>query len=238
MKVAICFYGYLRSFKQTSQSIFDHLIAPYDCDVYMYHPNLFYAAKSYDPAFSQEQPEHATFEHLSSAFKHHLKSAVLFENNHKLFIDKVEQTGIPKDNFIGQLTWRSYGLFDNIRTVLNLRRSYESLNGIKYDAVMLARPDLQIHEKVNLEAVDLSKVSYGPAHEAPTYHMPDRKFGDHTMISRPENIDAFITLYDRVEEYCNQDKLIPNNEGLMSYHLHKHGIDWECKDYIKHSVIR
>lgn len=236
LKICVCFYGFLRSFAQTQRSLKEHLILPYNADVFVCTPNTFFGRASQDPWNNRENPATVTNEYLQHAFYGNLKGASIFDHNVNIYKQEVIKNKIIEQNFMSAYSWRSFSMFDLIRKVLQMRQNHETDNGFKYDAVILSRPDIQIAKKVELENLDLNTLHHSISHAAPVYGT-ELMFGDHLLFSKRENIDSFISLYDRVSEYYNQG-ITMNNETLMGYHLLKNNVEWKRSDFVLHGVIR
>lgn len=235
-KICVCFYGFLRSFHQTHSSLKHNIISKYNTDVFICAPSTFYGDIKSDSINSCENPKVVDEQYLTYSCYGNLKKCQIIENNISIYKNKVKESGIPEKNFLQALTWRSYSMFDYIRKVLELKKSYEQENNIKYDITILVRPDLQIAKNLELDKLDLNKLHHSISHAAPVYGT-DKKFGDHLLVSKSENIDKFISLYDNVENYYKQGITI-NNETLMGFHLLKNNIEWEKSDFVLHGVIR
>jgi hypothetical protein len=235
MKVALMTYGYMRSFAQTISSLKEHLIIPYDTDVFISTYETFYGRKERDPHNSLENPGNLTVDQLQFPLYPHLKDLLLEWHDIDHYKREVDRMKLPEKNFMGAFTFRSLSMMDSIRKVIGLRKKYEQANHIKYDIVILARPDLII-AKFDIKNLDMNIVNGSISHQAPVLGS-EYMFGDHMLISKSENIDIFSSLYDNIEKLYKQGITI-NNETLMCYHLLQNNIKFDKTDKFLHGVNR
>jgi hypothetical protein len=182
-----------------------------------------------------ENPGSLTLDQLQFSLYPHLKDAILEHHDIEFYKREIIRMGLPEMNFMGGPNWRSLSMHDSIRKVIRLRKRYEQANNIKYDIVILMRPDLMI-AKFDIKDLDLDIITYSCSHSAPSIGS-NYQFGDHLLVSKPDNIDVFETLYDNIENMYKQG-IIVNNETLLSQHLLINNIKFGKTDKILHAVNR
>jgi hypothetical protein len=236
MKVAVEIYGYMRTFAQTVNSIKDHIVIPLNADIFISTYNTYFGQKDTDPHNSLEHPGNLTADQLQFPLYPYLKEFIVERHDIDHYQREINRMKLPEFNHMGGPNWRSLSMHDSFRKVIRLRQKYEQENNIKYDAVILMRPDLMIAKKIEISNLDLNKVHYNPSHSAPVLGT-NKFFGDHIMISCPENIDKLSCLYDKVAEYYKEGIAI-NNETLIAFCFMKHNIEFEKSEFTYHGVVR
>lgn len=226
-KVAILFYGYMRSFVQTVNSIKDHIIVPLNADVYISTYSTFFGQKTTDPHNSLENPGNLTIDMLQFPLYGYLKDFIIETHDIEFYKREISRMRLPEFNHMGGPNWRSLSMYDSFRKVIRLRQKYEQANNIKYDVVILMRPDLMI-AKFDIKDLDLNIINYSVSHSAPSLGS-SYYFGDHALVSRKKNIDILETLYDNVENLYKQGFTV-NNETFISQHLLQNNIKFERTD--------
>jgi hypothetical protein len=229
-------YGFCRTLDQVLGSLKQNVIEPYNMDVYISTPNTFFGNLDNDPHNSRGNPSQLTNEWLQYNLYGNLKSVNIEPHNIGHYKNEVHRMQLPEQNFMGAKTFRSLNMMDNVRKVINLRQVYERNNNIKYDAVILARPDLIYAKKVELNELDLNKVWHSVSHAAPIYST-SLLMGDHFIFGKPENIDLFMKLYDEIANLYRSGVII-NNETLLGMTLLNNNIVFERTDRFLHGIIR
>jgi hypothetical protein len=236
LKVAVCFFGLFRSFDRTKETIKTNFLDIYNPDVFLYSPNTFYAKNNQDPLNGQDNPVPLTEDYVKNFFGDKLKDFVIWDLDPNIFIQQVQKNRMPEKNNIGQWAWRSYSMFHHIKKSLELRQNYERNNNIKYDVVILMRPDIELGKRMELEGLNLNKINHSVSHAASVFGF-NILFGDHLLAAKPNVVDIFCSLYDRIGDYYRTGITL-NNETLMGYHLIKNKIEWHKSDFVGHGVVR
>ena len=104
----------------------------------------------------------------------------------------------------------SLSLFNTRSKALSLRREYEQSSGVKYDSVVLTRPDLgQINKGSKPNGPNICDIYFDPEADMSKFYLADWKWfneglSDIWFYSSPENMDRFIGMDERViEHYTN-----------------------------------
>tara|TARA_E500000331_G_scaffold356519_1_gene415100 strand:- start:445 stop:1260 length:816 start_codon:yes stop_codon:yes gene_type:complete len=234
MRTAICFSGLVGSTKGKSQELVgdfkkcfeissglykDHIFDKNDVDIFVH---------SWSTDLEQEILE------TYKPKKHIIEKQRVFEVPSYEILRKTPDVRIQTH----------YSLWYSRMMSAKLKAEYEQENNFKYDCVMLARFDLAwqtdlVFEKYNqdffwtqrwpkkvLDGRMLSDVEYWQIHDKgyPTHTQwwgyPYNKHGLLGMwfFSNSKNIDKFVTMYDKLDEYSMPNRCPLDSAGNMSAH--------------------
>lgn len=247
-KIAVCFYGFLRTNKLIYNNLLLNFINPLSPDVFICCPNVFFSLNSYDNIRGQDNPEIVDNKYLYSVFGKKLKTTKIIDPNPQKFKDAVIRKKLPEIERIiidegteyawewTGFTYRSLSMFYQFREVLQLATNYENLMKSKYDTIILMRPDLDIKSKTDISGLDLNKVYSSGSHIAPIVGT-NRQIGDHLLISKRDNILKLKTLYEDIEKY-HREGIRMNNETLIGWHFIKNNIEFEYNNFCDHLLLR
>lgn len=144
-KIAVQLFGHLRTYKECYQSLKEHLLDKYDCDVFMH---------TWDTIDHSTQTWHSIHMENKNDNTSQLRSEL--EEIYNLKKIKIEHQE-PKDT--GLITAIAskisvYGMqcmFHSMTVVNSLREDYQQETGTQYDFVITLRPDLLLSEDFNIE---------------------------------------------------------------------------------------
>ena len=143
MRIAIQFFGHLRTYKKCFPALRKHLLSKYDCDIFMH---------TWD-----------TIDHNTQTWHKNLSKSAIKKTNEKEIISlyhpkllKIEKQ-IPKD--LGTLTANNneisifgiQSMFYSMKSANDLRQKYEEDKNVQYDFVVFIRPDILLLEAFEIE---------------------------------------------------------------------------------------
>lgn len=145
-------------------------------------------------------------------------------NHHVVRLELVDQTSLV----FPEVDVRAAGVNPNnlwkmlysLYMVNDLKKDYELSNKFKYDLVIKARPDLMLHDELDLTTIK-NRIDADPnliALPNNTRCGTPMPVSDIMAISSSENMDAYCNLYNRVQEYCSKG-IDFHPEALLSSHL-------------------
>ena len=207
-KIAVHLYGHLRTFKSCAPSLHKHLISQYDCDVFIH---------------TWDNTEHNSQSWYDEKVKS--KNQVVNEDMVREIIEIYQ----PKELLIEQqgeiLEVGHFGTHSSIQISLNglhnalyslrrsieIRKSYVAKTSTHYDYGIVIRPDIMLHENLNLSKYQ-SEFDY---YEKTTVHflhnsillLKDRKYFNYPLISdvfylaKIKTIDEIATLEYQFDRY-------------------------------------
>ena len=123
-----------------------------------------------------------------------------------------------------------YSRWYSAKQSLTLKNLYENENNFKYDLVILTRFDLYW-----LRAYDFSKLNVNNINIEQCLHKGNvfgyqgaKEIGDRLICSNSDNMNVFLDLYDKIDEYttpgqCWQWNHI-SSHFMLPWHLHKYNL--------------
>lgn len=150
LKIAVQFFGHLRTFRECAPSIKKYLLDQYDCDVFMHtwsvteHSTVTWHNDKCDISNVDDK----LIEELKSMYN--LKSIVVEEQK----IDSSVQEYIFCEHDKGKSKISINGLmcmYYSKKRANDLRREFQREYGVIYDYVMMIRPDVKLYRKFELD---------------------------------------------------------------------------------------
>lgn len=151
MKIAVQFYGHLRTFEKCAQSIRTQLLDIHNCDVFIH---------------TWSETEHRTQTWHNQKSKISPVNDTTISKIQKLYLPKkicIEQQKVPLNDvlipclhnpkkFQISLSGLNFMLYSQ-QKVNDLRKKYQQKNKVKYDLVIMLRPDIMLNTPLPLEAI-------------------------------------------------------------------------------------
>lgn len=248
-KTAILLYGYTRTYKTTAKSLLKNVAEPNDADIFVYcwdnegvsnvktNANTF-EINNYKNKMSckeDSQGKEVTTKTLENVYGERLKKCSIQKYDNTKF--KNDSEGVPSPILPIE---RMFSLYYNITGVMKLLIKYEQENNIRYDNIILARPDLEFYSKIDLKNYNLNLLNianYGgninPNGKNELYYtcyyknverveyIPSNEiaFSDQLIISKHENLEKLCNLYDMLKEYNQRNVPVCHPETVLYYHL-------------------
>ena len=214
LKIAVQFFGHLRTFRKCAPSIEKHLLSKYDCDVFMH---------------TWDKTEHGTCtwhnnrsrvqdvdEELLSVIQQLYKPKGLLVEQQNPAEEKL--LGLAHDN--GQTQISAEGIrfmLTSMKKADDLRRSYAEQNNIHYDYVITLRPDIFLKKTFDFKLLqrehnlqpDLPWRFYAmnPAPEAKNFVFASDLASDIITIAKPDVMTKSITVLNNADFSSLSQKL-------------------------------
>ena len=157
MKVAVQFFGHLRTFEKTYQSVQKNLLSHYDCDVFFHTwDTMEMKFRSYPRKPGAWFSDKTTFSPLAKENialkikKYYNPTTLLIEKSREI---KPSQETIIQSPINPQAKLHFPGLISMYYSryrVNKLRMDYEDKNNITYDWIVLIRPDVKLGREFNI----------------------------------------------------------------------------------------
>lgn len=248
-KVAVAMYGYMRTYKVTSRSLIKNVLAPNQADLFVYcfdnegsssvplHTSDINDYKYKNASKQDMLGEPITPERLCKTYGKYLRDYKIINLNAQKFINDTycipQIDGLPKVE-------RIYSCYYNITNAIKLVKNFSEKNNINYDALILIRPDLQFYTMVDVNLLDLEKVTIPyiggnieMQAKTPIYYCAGYKnverceyipyhtipFSDQFIISSYKNMVLLDNLYDCLPEYADRCFPTYHSESTIYYHL-------------------
>lgn len=239
MKVAVQFFGHLRTFDKCANSVVRHLLSHYDCDVFMHTwSKTDHTTKTWYQ--NERQIRSITEKEIETLKKiYHLKSII------------VEEQKITEDtDFLacqhnrGKTAVSSQGMkfmLYSQKKVNELRQKYQKKHQTQYDYVVMIRPDIRLKKDFILEDVDreITVRQDLPARYCACGISRSKDFpiigdcaSDIIFLGRPKAIDKVVNILNDIDfRKHQQDMWCP--EELFYFELEKAGISNFFLNYIQ-----
>jgi hypothetical protein len=223
LRTAICFFGFLRNYQLSLPSYIEHMVQPFNTDIFMFCP-------------MQQNAE----ECIKDIFKDKLIYYELFDHNIDYFKSIVSLNNIPQTQRIGGWegqTYKSFSMFYQIKRSINLMHRYEEDNNFRYNIVFLIRPDAKILKPVNVNFDFTNAIYSDERHKSIVWNSkPQLTASDHLLMSNSNNISKLKDIYDVIPSYHKEGILI-NNETLIGFHLFKNNIKFVFNPFTDHWIM-
>jgi len=152
MRIALCFYGYARTFphirenmKQTFHPEFTKI--PHTLDIFINNPEKMFSNMNEDPTNSMEDTKLLTEELLFDTFGSNMKSCKLFTQD----VEKYKNIRLDK--------WRILAGAEGIQNSVCDALDYSKANNIEYDLICVIRLDTDVI-RLNFDMVPLDRISF------------------------------------------------------------------------------
>lgn len=246
IKTAVILYGFMRTYYTTASSLIKNVLAPNNADLFICSYDIegeSSAANVMDinrykiqaAAKEDNKGNPVTSDTLKQVYGLYLKAYVINKNEQRKYIEASQNfyhTDYP--------LYRFFSLYDNISQACKLLNNYVKKTKIKYDAVILARPDLAFYSKIDVRSLDLAQLNiaqyggnikftepnelyyitgyrnierseYIPWHDVP--------FSDQLIISSYDNMKCLESLYSNLSAYESYGVPVCHPETCVYYHL-------------------
>ena len=205
MKIALCFHGYFlnsgginaafASWEYLRRKVYPHG----KIDVFFHcwdqgDETRDMIKNMYDPIKVQYEPQ--------KDFKEEMKSL-----NQDWFDEGFDRDStMYKSNSIFQ----TFSFLYSRKRVLELKAEHEEENKFKYDAVILARPDIGTRGKEHPQKYYVTDIGFDPTVDmnklyAAYWNQMNWGYADHWFYSSSENMDLVGTAYDKISTYYKPD---------------------------------
>lgn len=230
MKIAVQFFGHLRTYEKCANSIKKHLLALYDCDVFMHtwsetdhHTQTWHKQDNVSSKVDGKAIE-------KLKFLYDLKDIVVEEQT-----ETKNDTLIPCQHNHGKSLISKSGIgfmLYSKQKVNELRKKYQKRHNVKYDYVLMVRPDIKLNRDFILNAVDSEINTQQPriarycacsVHNSLDFPIIGDTASDIIYFARPEIIDKTIDILNKIDLEKHKNDMW-NPESLFNQELESHGI--------------
>jgi hypothetical protein len=223
MKIAVQFAGQLRSFVQPLQFFKRNVLQYLDCDIFLS------TWKSMPAQMYEDQGPIEQFNDICKITA--LRTDKLTPNFQRNLIDACYNGWLIWEKNV-KVEYMVYGFYHKYMCN-RLREDYEMQNGIKYDAIIMLRPDLVLAEPFPVDILE----------HADDYLMipagSDWEWGinDLMAVGGSKHAEAYCDLYNNLEDYANRGVMI-HPEHLNRYNIEELNIPLRRFSYITHLRAR
>lgn len=237
MKVAIQFFGHIRTFDECFESVKKHLIDIYDCDVFMH---------TWDKTDHESKTWHKAKRIIKSVDSQTIQQLKKDYNLKELIVESQELDNnreiVSCQHNYGEtqisINGLRYMLYSQAK-VNNLRKNYQNKHNIKYDFIVFIRPDVKLNSDFILDELNhaINMQGNNPARYC-ACNLTSKEFpiigscaSDVIFVGKPKDIDKSIETLNHIEFTKNKNK-IWSPECLFNQQLKQAGISSIFINYI------
>lgn len=143
-RIAVQFFGHLRTFKKCLPALKKYLLNYYDCDIFMH---------TWDVYNHNTKTWHNNFRGATKAVDKDKIKKLLKITDEQIIVEHQEIVDTGKF-FANDVEFSLQGLKSvqySIKSVNKLREDYQKKHKVKYDCVVCIRPDILLMQKLNLD---------------------------------------------------------------------------------------
>lgn len=234
MKLAVCYRGHLRTLSKTFENQKQYLFQNHDVDFFCHTWNAY--------------PEEINF--LKEIVK---PKRTLIDDIKKLEINPYSCIRVGEsfdltpnfhknkkvsDGYLQSMPYNVLSMMYSMNKVNCLRNEYCQTNNVKYDAVIVVRPDIYFYDEFKYNETDLDKINIS-WYENIGDHLKDKNaIIDHIAFSREENINQYSDCFLYLPAYFFNHQVPFVHETLLGWHVK--GVNGIKVNMIntRHKVIR
>ena len=239
MKIAVCFFGHLRTFKECATHIKHNLLDKYDCDLFM---------------------------HTWSTYNHHTKthhenrdikgdvSKNLIVKTYGEFKDIIIEKQIVKDMGYVNITrsqtislFGIYSLYHSMKESYSLCERYSREKNKKYDLIVMVRPDIALLDPLELDTYissiplnELEKAYFTFVGGSAKVYIGFRNLGGNDLMffGKPNVISSIMNGADTELSRIGESLKIDLPEHILFNIVKQQGLGIYIIDYSGWAIIR
>jgi len=244
LKIAVCFFGHLRTYKKCAPFLRRNLLDQCDCDLFMHTwTTLDSNTKAWHNYYINGETNETDIRHAYSEFK-----GLVIEEQKPQDLGTIKTKPCSNDPTSETSIFGIDAMFHSIRESNRLREEYAAQNNIRYDFVLCVRPDIWLKKPLNIAnvLVSLSKEEIAHGWFAVSSYFSPLISGfeswcacDVLFFGTPEVIDDIVKNTTHHANRFKPDTLVLNGpeyefiklikeRGWTPYRIDMHrGNDWE-----------
>jgi len=232
MKLAVCYRGHLRTLSKTFENQKQHLFKDNDVDFFCHTWNIY-------------EEEIDFLKEVVKPKRFLVVDVKLFEKNPyntMTVSDSCMETNFEKDKFLndGYLQGRPYNVLSmlySLNKVNSLRKEYCQRENIKYDAVIICRPDIYFYGDFNYNEIDINKVNISWFESIGEHLNNQVSIIDHIGFSSEENMNYYCDCFLYLPAYYFNQKVPMIPEVMLGWHIKSNSFEINMINTV-HSVVR
>jgi hypothetical protein len=234
MKIAVCYRGYLRTLSKTFENQKKYLFQENEIDFFCHTWNSYPEEIQYVRDIIK--PKRLLIDEIKK-FEINPYNTMEITNN---IIDISSDYGKHKrlsNGYLQSIPYNVLSMMYSLNQVNNLCKEYSQLNSIKYDAIIILRPDIYFYDKLEYNEVDLQKINISWYENIGDHLNNHHAIIDHIAISNVENINNYCDCFLYIPSYYYNQSIPFVPETLLGYHVKFNCIEINMVK-TRHKVIR
>ena len=223
MKTAVCISGQPRFFDIGQHFIYNNIIKPNDCDVFLHawydknKPGSPYSCASWNEGMSDVSGEE-TDRILLEMYQPKLYT---FEPEYKSFPTPRDIEEYETKNTTDATANIIFSMFDSICKSIKLKEKYEKENDFTYDCVVRLRYDCAVIDSIDFSGISKHQDFANSIYYCDVIRNPN-VMCDYFNFGSSKNMDKYAEIFDNLDSYWNEDKALLCGEEMLTYHIRQH----------------
>ncbi len=215
MKVAVCYRGHLRTLDKTFDNQKEYLFQDHDVDFFChtwdaYPDQIQYLKDVVKPKrlLVEETKKLEINPYSSMRVGNYFDTTENFSRNKKL-----------GDGYLQSMPYNVLSLLYSLNKVNSLRKEYSQSNNIKYDSIIVIRPDIYFYDKFNYNETNLDEINISWYENIGDHLNNPNAIIDHIAYSKEENIDKYSDCFLYIPAYFFNHEIPFVPETLLGWHV-------------------
>jgi hypothetical protein len=232
MKLAICYRGHLRTLSKTFDNQKEYLFQDHEVDFFCHTWNAYPDEINF--LKNIVRPKRLLIE-SPKKFEVNPYSAIIFDNNLNFNFSKERKI---TNGYLQSIPYNVLSMLYSLNKVNSLRKEYCISESIKYDIVIIVRPDICFYDKFNYDQINLNKINISWFENIGDHLNAEHSIIDHIAVSTEEKIDQYSDCFLHIPSYFFNFKVPFVQETLLGWHTKQvSSIEINMVD-TRHSVVR
>lgn len=239
MKIAVCFFGHLRTFKECATHIKHNLLDKYDCDLFMHTWSTY--------------NHHTKTHHENRDIKGDVNKNLIVKTYGE-FKDITIEKQIVKDMGYVNITrsqtislFGIYSLYHSMKESYSLCERYSREKNIKYDLIVMVRPDIALLDPLELDTYissisldELEKAYFTFVGGSAKVNIGFRNLGGNDLMffGKPNVISSIMNGADTELSRIGESLKIDLPEHILFNIVKQQGLGIYIIDYSGWAIIR
>lgn len=239
MKIAVCFFGHLRTFKECATHIKHNLLDKYDCDLFMHTWSTY--------------NHHTKTHHENRDIKGDVSKNIIVKTYGE-FKDIIIEKQIVKDMGYVNITrsqtislFGIYSLYHSMKESYSLCERYSREKNKKYDLIVMVRPDIALLDPLELDIYissiplnELEKAYFTFVGGSAKVHIGFRNLGGNDLMffGKPNVISSIMNGADTELSRIGESLKIDLPEHILFNIVKQQGLGIYIIDYSGWAIIR
>ena len=239
MKIAVCFFGHLRTFKECATHIKHNLLDKYDCDLFMHTWSTY--------------NHHTKTHHENRDIKGDVNKNLIVKTYGE-FKDIIIEKQIVKDMGYVNITrsqtislFGIYSLYHSMKESYSLCERYSREKNKKYDLIVMVRPDIALLDPLELDTYissiplnELEKAYFTFVGGSAKVHIGFRNLGGNDLMffGKPNVISSIMNGADTELSRIGESLKIDLPEHILFNIVKQQGLGIYIIDYSGWAIIR
>lgn len=240
MKIAICFFGHLRTFKRCAPHLKRNLLDQYDCDLFMHtwstlnHQTITHHENKNIDGIVTEQSIIDTY----GTFK-----SILIEKQNVEDMGNVRITSTQRETSLFGI----YSLYHSMKSSYSLCHEYSLKNNVCYDFIIMVRPDIALLEKLDINKYisyltedELERAYFTIVGNLATINNGFKYLGGNDLVywGRPAVISSIMAGTDSILESLKTIREIYYPEHVLLNIVNQQGLTPYAIEYDNWEIVR